>query len=220
MAGCPIASDEEEALISAIYAVPAAGLAAVVSIAASELWHRQASRSGPGADARQASGSRALVVLGFPSRRHGRLHAVQKWRTEIALRSLSQAADGVLVFTGGPSRGAAVSEAETMAAHARRLHFPDHRILLETKARSTWENLSLSLTMVDTFDTIVMVSDPVHAARARRYAVSQRPDLAGRLAFADDYRFLERWWLKTPIAAHELLVLVRDRVLRGKLRRS
>jgi uncharacterized SAM-binding protein YcdF (DUF218 family) len=100
-----------------------------------------------------------------------------------------------------------------MAAHARRLHIPDDRILFETKAANTWENLSLALPMVDAFDTIVIVSDPLHGARARRYAVAQRPDLADRLAFAGDYRLLERWWLKAPIAVHEFAALIRDRVL-------
>lgn len=138
---------------------------------------------------------------------------MQRWRTQIALRSLSAGPGHVLVFTGGRSRGAAVSEAETMAAFARRLGIPDDRILLETQAADTWENLSLALPMAEKFDTIMIVSDPLHAARARRYAVAQRPDLAGRLAFADDYRRLERWWLKVPIALHELGAVMRDRTL-------
>lgn len=194
-----------------------AGLAAV-SVAASELWHWRASRAGPGAKASSACGSRAIVVLGYPSRLHGRLHPMQKWRTEIALRSPPAGAKYVLVFTGGRSRRAAVSEAEVMAAYARRLHVPDDRILVETEAANTWENLSLALPMADTSGTIVIVSDPLHAARARRYATEQRPDLAGRLAFADDYRFLERWWLKTPVAVYELAAQARDRVLHCRRR--
>jgi uncharacterized SAM-binding protein YcdF (DUF218 family) len=191
--------------------VSAAGLIAV-SIAASELSHRRASRSAPGRDARPACGSCAIVVLGFPSRRHGRLHAMQKWRTEIAVRSIPAAAEYVLVFTGGRSHGAAVPEAETMAAHAGWLQIPEDRILLETKSANTRENLSFALPMAHNFDTIMIVSDPLHAARARRYAVTLRPDLAGRLVYADDYRFLERWWLKAPAAAYELAALMRDRV--------
>jgi uncharacterized SAM-binding protein YcdF (DUF218 family) len=189
----------------------AVGLAAAL-IAASELWHRQASRSAPGTDAAAVPGPRALIVLGFPSRRHGGLHAIQKWRTEMAVRSLPGGSPYVLVFTGGRSYGAAVPEAETMAAYARRLGIPADRIRLETEALDTWENMGLALPMAETSGTIMIVSDPLHAARARRYAAAQRPDLAGRLAFADDYRFLERWWLKVPIAVHELAAVIRDRV--------
>jgi len=209
--------DDRSAVRPATVVLAAAGLLTAV-IAASEVWHRQASRSGPGVPA--ARGSRVIVVLGYPSRRSGRLHPMQKWRTEMAVRSLPAAADHpdhadhVLLFTGGRSRGAAVTEAEAMAAHARSLGVPADRILLETEATSTRENLSLSLPLADSFDTIVIVSDSLHVARARRYAAAQRPDLADRLAFADDYRFLERWWLKVPVAAYELGALLRDRRLR------
>jgi len=48
------------------------------------------------------------------------------------------------------------------------------------------------------FDRVAFVSDPLHAARARRYLKQQRPELAGRLVSAGDYRLLERWWLKVP----------------------
>jgi uncharacterized SAM-binding protein YcdF (DUF218 family) len=196
--------------------VAAAGLAAA-SVAASELLNWQAARSGPGTAAPPACGSRAIIVLGCPSRRDGRPNVMQKWRTEIAVRSRpAGAADYVLIFTGGRSRGAAVSEAEVMAACARRLGVPGDRILTETKAMSTWENLRLALPMAETFDTIMIVSNSVHAARARRYAVAQRPDLAGRLALADDYHLLERWWLKAPATAYELATVLGRRLRRPR----
>ena len=181
-------------------------VAGAVTVLAAELWHRRASRSSPGADRRDRGKSPAVVVLGYPSRKNGRLHAMQKWRTEIAVRSLPAPGDGVLVFSGGRTRGSEVSEAETMAAYARRLRVPEDRILLETRAASTWQNIELSVPLIDTYQTIVIASDPVHAARARRYFLRQRPDLVDRLAPADDYHIGERWWLKTPIAAYELAV--------------
>lgn len=185
--------------------------AGVAGVAAAELSHRRASRSPPGADRCDRDRSRAVVVLGYPSRRSGHMHAVQRWRTEIAVRSLPASGDGVLVFSGGRTRGSTVSEAETMAAYARELRVPDDRILLEKHAESTWQNIELSLPMIDSYDTIVIASDPLHAARGRRYLGRQRPDLVSRLGFADDYRFGERWWLKTLIAAYELAVAVLGR---------
>ena len=197
--------------------------AGAVGVAAAELSHRRASRLPPGADRLRRDQRRAVVVLGYPSRKSGRPHAVQRWRTEIAVRSLRVPGDGdgVLVFSGGFTRGSAVSEAETMAAYARRLRVPDDQILLETRAESTWQNIELSLPMIDSYDTIVIASDPLHAARGRRYLGRQRPDLVGRLGFADDYRFGERWWLKTTIAAYELAVAVVGRwrfqmIVRGR----
>ena len=176
--------------------------AIVAAVAGAELLHWRASKSAP-AIVGAPSGSCGIVVLGFPSRRNGRLHPIQRWRTEIGARSLASVANGFVVFTGGSFRGR-VSEAETMAAYASRLGIPGDQIGLETTSRSTWENVSLALPMVETYDSIAIASDPMHAARARRYALQQRPDLRGRLVFAENYRFMERWWLKVPTAAYEL----------------
>jgi uncharacterized SAM-binding protein YcdF (DUF218 family) len=102
-----------------------------------------------------------------------------------------------------------------MAAYAARLGVPAERIGLETRSRSTWENFSMALPMVETYDSIAIASDPLHAARARRYALQQRADLSSRLVFADNYRFLERWWLKVPTAAYELFIASRQRFFKA-----
>jgi uncharacterized SAM-binding protein YcdF (DUF218 family) len=201
----------------AIWGLPLWSLVGVggLSIAASEVWHRTASRSGSGKDAPATTGSCAVVVLGYPSRRNGDLHALQRWRTQIGIRSLGSAPHRRLVFTGGPTQGAQVSEARVMADYARRRGVPTESIVLEEAATNTRENLTLTVPLIEAFDTIVIASDPLHAARSRRYLVKQRPDLAVRLVFADDYRLLERWWLKLPIAAYELLIVARDRLRYG-----
>jgi hypothetical protein len=46
----------------------------------------------------------------------------------------------------------------------------------------------------------------MHAARGRRFVRAQRPDLAGRLVSASDFRLFERVWLKVPTAAYETYV--------------
>jgi uncharacterized SAM-binding protein YcdF (DUF218 family) len=148
-----------------------------LSIAASELWHRRASGSGPGRDAPATTRSCAVVVLGFPARRGGDLHALQRWRTEIGIRSLGSAPDRRLVFTGGPSRGAQVSEAQVMADYARRRGVPAEGIVLEEAATNTWENLTLAVPLIEAFDTIIIASDPLHAWRSRRYLARQDPTL-------------------------------------------
>jgi hypothetical protein len=146
----------------AIWGLPLWSLvgAGVLSIVASELWHWTASRSGPGMDAPATARSCAVVVLGFPARRNGDLHALQRWRTEIGIRSLGSARDQRLVFTGGPSRGAQVSEAKVMADYARRRGVPAEGIVLEEEATNTWKNLTLAVPLIEAFDTIVIASDP------------------------------------------------------------
>ena len=60
---------------------------------------------------------------------------------------------------------------------------------------------------------IAIASTPLHAARARRYLARQRPDLAGRLTSADDYRFGERWPLKVTTVGYALGAAVVRRVV-------
>jgi uncharacterized SAM-binding protein YcdF (DUF218 family) len=116
-----------------------------------------------------------------------------------------------MVFTGGARPGAR-SEAEAMAAWAMTTGIPGRVMRIEDQSRSTRENVRFALPLVENCGTVVFASDPMHAARARRYAIEQRPDLADRLAVGDDYRFLERWWWKVPTAAYELWISGRDRL--------
>jgi uncharacterized SAM-binding protein YcdF (DUF218 family) len=182
-----------------------AGVVAVVvlSLAGADLVHRWASRRGLGRPGPlPGAGPEVVLVLGFPSRRSGRPHPMQRWRTEIAVRSL-RTPDGRLVFSGAGRHGRP-SEAEVMAGLARDRHgIAAGRITLETRARSTWENIASSLPELEAAGTIRIASSPVHAARARRYLARQRPDLAARLAPADDHRFGERigWKLATALDA-------------------
>ena len=54
-------------------------------------------------------------------------------------------------------------------------------IALEEASRSTWENMANSQALLEPRARIVIVSEPVHAAKARALLAAQRPDLAARL---------------------------------------
>ena len=132
---------------------------ALGTVLLSEALHWRASRRFLGRG--HAPGRCALVVLGFPARRDGRLHPIQKWRTDIAKRAFASLGAERIVFSGGPSRGRP-SEAGTMAAYAMQLGVPAGSVRTETKAMSTWQNIELSLPMVEGFDRLAIVSDPLH----------------------------------------------------------
>ncbi|MBF6175858.1 YdcF family protein [Nocardia blacklockiae] len=190
----------------------AVGVAEFLSWRASRQYLAQGGKSVPGA-------TEAVVVLGYPSERDGSTHPLQRWRCRIAVRSMDPGAESTLVFTGG-----AVArdwpEAEVMARYTRDvLGVPAARIRTETAAESTWQNIEFTIPLLEHADRVKIASDPMHAARARRYLRSQRPDLAARLAPAADYRFGEQWWLKLPTAAHELAAIARRRAgaLAGRL---
>ena len=89
---------------------------------------------------------------------------------------------------------------------------PESQILRETRASTTWENVSFTLPLLGSTERIAFASDPLHAARARRYLSVQRPDLASRLVAADDYRFGEHPFIKLGSAGYEALLAARRRM--------
>jgi hypothetical protein len=171
-----------------------------------EFVHRSAARRGfPGSVRVEPD---VVLVLGCPSRPDGSLHPVQDWRTRIAVRTSASAR---LVFSGYAGVGRR-SEAAVMAEHAVGLGVGPERIRLETSARNTWENVEFSLRELDRGQRVAIASSPVHAWRARRYLVRQRPDLAARLVPADDYRCGERWGWKALTALYDLARSLRLRL--------
>ncbi|KOV85366.1 YdcF family protein [Nocardia sp. NRRL S-836] len=145
-------------------------------------------------------GSEAVVVLGY--RNTGTTaNLVNRWRVRAGLRSVS-AGDGRatrVIFTGGAT-GAGASEARLMAGHARSVLGFDGTVLLEEESRTTWENVTNVIPLIEDADRIKIVSQPAHALKARAYLRRQRPDLAERLVPAADYRFGE-WLLLKPLLA-------------------
>lgn len=146
----------------------------------------------------------AVIVLGYPTRPDGSPHPLQRWRAEIAARSLDPAADVVVICTGGPDHSGR-TEAATLAELLSAAEVAADQIVLEERATSTWQNIEFSLPWLADADVIVIASNSLHARRARHFLARQRPDLATRLAAADDYRFGEYWWLKTPLAIYEAI---------------
>ncbi|GAB2687014.1 hypothetical protein GCM10027089_04980 [Nocardia thraciensis] len=185
----------------------------VMLFAAAEWLHRRASHRYPNARLPPVpeGATEAVVLLGYPARPDGSTHPLQRWRCRIAARSRDPRRDSILVCTGGAVHGDWV-EAEVMARYAHEaLGVPVTRIVTETKAESTWQNIEFAIPLIEHADHIKIASDPMHAARARRYLLLQRPDLAARLSPTADYRFAEQWWLKIPTAAHELAAIARRR---------
>ena len=181
---------------------PSLVLLGALGVGAVEALHWRAARNPAtfGAEDPQAR-TEALIVLGYPSTRRGTIHPVQRWRCDIALRSLHPGRSPIVVFTGG-ARKHGSSEAAAMATHARDVLGLSAEIRLEDRSMTTWENIAFALPMVADADVIKIVSDPLHAARARTYVRAQQPDLATRLVAVDNYRPFERWWIKAGGVAY------------------
>ena len=100
-------------------------------------------------------------------------------RRRIARGLVALEADGVLIVSGGAVAGRR-SEAQLLADAARDAGYRGP-IALEEASRSTWENMANSQALLEPRARIVIVSEPVHAAKARALLAAQRPDLAARL---------------------------------------
>ena len=144
-------------------------------------------------------GSEAVVVLGFRNR-GTRANYLNRYRVRAGLRSIDAAAtESVVVFCGG-SVGGATAEAELMARYARDRCGYRGPMNLDTVSRTTRQNVENAIALVEGADVVKIVSNSLHAEKARAYLWIRRPDLAARLARGRDYRFGEITLVK-PVAA-------------------
>ena len=118
----------------------------------------------------------AVLVLGHADA-GPRASRINRRRIARGLAALE--ADGVLIVSGGAVAGRR-SEARLLADAARDAGYRGP-IALEEASRSTWENMANSQALLEPRARIVIVSEPVHAAKARTLLAAQRPDLAARL---------------------------------------
>jgi hypothetical protein len=181
-------------------------LAMALFVAACETAHRVAAAL---AQAPSPGTRCAVLVLGYPARADGTPHPVQVIRVAAGVRAWRQHACERIVLSGGSQDGRP-PEAEVMARVARDLGVPEGVLVLETRARNTWENVAFGLAGVDGATTVLVASDALHAWRGRRYVCAQRPELCARtgIAVAEMPAWL-LWW-RVPAAVYELRAWLRD----------
>lgn len=190
--------------------VSAAALAGAVVVAEAEHWRANGVGVGPGPADGRARHREAVVVLGYRDRGM-RANSINRWRVRAGIRSIDPAArESLLVLCGG-AVGGPVPEAELMGAYARRDLGYAGPLELDVLSRTTWENVANAIPLIEHADVIKVVSNSLHAAKARGYLRAQRPDLAARLVRGDDYRPGEQWWLKPLAAALDLRHTLRSR---------
>lgn len=163
-----------------------------LGVIAEVMHHRAASRRVP------RSAHTSLVVLGYPSLPGGRPHPVQRWRVELAKKTIDRHGAHRVVLSGGPTRRGR-TEASVMAELAVSAGIDPAITVLESDAMNTWSNVEFSSVLVADSDVVILVSDPVHAAWARRYWLRQRPADANRV-FVTQSAGIGSWWIKIPTA--------------------
>ena len=167
----------------------------VASIVIACAAHAQAGRR-PG----PTRGRVAVVALGFPSRRGGAPHPLQRWRAGLTARTAEKLGASLVVFTGR-GRPGSQSEAQVMA----NLADLQTATVLEEQSTDTWENVQNARPYVQSFEAVVLVSDPLHASRARQYWMKQEPVDDDRVFITTESTFWDHWWLKVPTALNASL---------------
>ncbi|MDQ0990544.1 hypothetical protein QFZ74_001772 [Streptomyces sp. V3I7] len=142
-----------------------------------------------------------MVVLGYRNSQ-ATANGINRWRVRAGIRSIaadSTPRDTRVIFSGGTTSGG-TAEARLMADYAKSGLGFDGTVVLEDQSRTTWENITNVIPLLEDVDRIKIASQPAHALKARAYLLRQRPDLAERLVRADDYRPGE-WTVVKPLLA-------------------
>jgi len=150
-------------------------------------------------------GGLAVVVLGYHNEDPAAINWLNRWRADVAVRSIPRDGQAPLIVASGGSRRPGLSEAALLRKYLVDRHdVAPERVVVEEDSLSTWENIANVRPLLAAVDEIMIVSNPLHALKARWYLRLQDPTLATRLVPARDYRFGERAWAKPALAAYGL----------------
>lgn len=118
----------------------------------------------------QAAPADAIIVLGAAAY-DAKPSPVFEERIRHGLDLYRRGMAPTLIFTGGyGGAGARFAESQVARRYALRQDIPERAILIETQSRTTRENLlqARGLMRANDLHTVIVVSDPLHMARALR----------------------------------------------------
>ena len=119
----------------------------------------------------QAAPSDAIIVLGAAAY-DARPSPVLEERLRHGIDLYRRGMAPTLIFTGGYGTGARFSESQVARRYALKHGVPASAILIEAESRTTRQNLEQARALMRShhFNRAIIVSDPLHMARALRLA--------------------------------------------------
>lgn len=182
-----------------ILAVTAALFILVLVVVLSEIAHAKAATQNP-----SQAGNSIVIILGFPSKQNGTPSLVQRWRCKLAIKAWKQHKPELLIFTGGDT-GSGIPESKVMQDLTIKLGVPADRTHAESESENTWENVKFSIPLTSGYANVYIVSDPLHAARARKYWLKQAPEDSSRVHALNYLKLCESIWMKVPTTLVHLM---------------
>ena len=119
----------------------------------------------------------------------------------------------LLIFTGGyGGSGARFSESQVARRYALKQGVPDEAILIETASRNTVQNLVQAKRLMDHrgIHRVIIVSDPLHMARALRLSRGMGIDALGSSTPSTRFRSFHTSW---RFLAQEIYFFHRDLIM-------
>lgn len=165
-------------------------------------------------DRDQAAPADAIIVLGAAAY-DSKPSPVLEERIRHALDLYQQGYAPMLIFTGGfGGSGARFSESEVARLYALRQDVPEQDILIETSSRTTRENLVQAKRLMDAhgMHRVILVSDPLHMARALRLSKELGIDALASSTPSTRFRSFHTSW---RFLAQEVYFFHRDLFVSG-----
>ena len=144
----------------------------------------------------EAAPADAIIVLGAAAY-DARPSPVFEQRIVHGIHLHEQGLGQWLIFTGGfGGEGARFAESEVARRYAIDKGVPEERILIETVSRTARGNLEQAALLMDErgLRRAIIVSDPLHMARALRLAREQGIDALGSATPTTRFRSVESRW--------------------------
>ncbi len=166
-------------------------------------------------DRDQAAPADAIIVLGAAAY-DAKPSPVFEERIRHGLDLYRRGYAPVLIFTGGyGGAGARFAESQVARRYALRQQVPEDAILIETESRTTRQNLEQARALMRQHDLhrVIVVSDPLHMARALRLCSELGIDARASSTPSTRFRSFQTRW---RFLAQEIYFFHRDLVMRGR----
>ena len=147
-----------------------------------------------------------VIVLGAQVRKDGP-SVVLKYRLDKAAEYLERNPDTLCIVTGGKGSNEPFSEAEGMADYLKKKGISPERIIEESKAETTVQNIEYSMELMEEGKTAGLITNNFHLYRALKIAQAQgMTDVCG-IAAGSSPLYLPNNMVREAFAMLKLLII-------------